>query len=105
VIGHAEAEGSGGGGASTHITEFLAVIRALRSQGAPKGNPPPRGYLPASFFGDFWRFSGLILKNILMVFLGSACRETAQKRGKKEIDGKRRQGKKNHNFFGQKFLT
>jgi hypothetical protein len=29
------------------------------------------------------RFSGLILENIFMVFLGSSCRETAKKRDKK----------------------
>jgi hypothetical protein len=53
------------------------------------------------------RFSGLILENIFMVFLGSPCRETAKKRDKK-IDGKRRQDKSLFlvlNLFGQKFLT
>jgi hypothetical protein len=54
----------------------------------PRGvNPPPkkkkrRTYLPAFFWG-FWRFSGLILENVLMVFLGSSCRETAKNAIKK----------------------
>jgi hypothetical protein len=45
-------------------------------------------YLP--FFEIFLRFSGLISENILMVFLGSSCRETA-KNAIKTIEGKRRQ--------------
>jgi hypothetical protein len=45
------------------------------------------------------RFSGLVLENIFMVFLGSSCRETA-KNAIKEIDGKRRQEK---SFFSQLF--
>jgi hypothetical protein len=36
-------------------------------------------YLP-TFFCVYLRFSGLILENILMVFLGSSCRETAGKK-------------------------
>jgi hypothetical protein len=38
------------------------------------------------------RFSGLILENMLMVFLGSSCRETVEKAIKKK-DGKTRQEK------------
>jgi hypothetical protein len=38
------------------------------------------------------RFSGLVLENVFMVFLGSSCRETA-KNAIKKIDGKRRQEK------------
>jgi hypothetical protein len=34
------------------------------------------------------RFSGLILENIFVVFLGSSCRETAKKRDKKKSMGK-----------------
>jgi hypothetical protein len=47
----------------------------------------------------FFEFSGLILENILMVFLGSSCRETA-KNAIKQIDGKRRKEK---SFFSQLF--
>jgi hypothetical protein len=36
------------------------------------------------FFGDFLRFSGPILENIFMVFLGSFCRETAKNTIKKK---------------------
>jgi hypothetical protein len=39
-------------------------------------------YLP-TFFEIFLRFSGLILENIFMVFLGSSCRETAKNAIKK----------------------
>jgi hypothetical protein len=46
------------------------------------------------------RFSGLILENTFMVFLGSSCRETA-KNAIKKIDGKRRQEKSF--FFSQLF--
>jgi hypothetical protein len=45
------------------------------------------------------RFSGLILENIFMVFLGSSCRETA-KNAIKKVDGKRRQEFFFLNFFG-----
>ena len=44
-------------------------------------------YLP-TFFWDFLRFSGLILENIFMVFLGSSCRETAKNAIKKKSMGK-----------------
>jgi hypothetical protein len=60
-------------------------------------------YLP-TFFKDFLRFSGLILENIFMVFLGSPCRETAKKRDK-QIEGEMRQEKRFFSFFGRKFLT
>jgi hypothetical protein len=40
---------------------------------------PPYRY----FFGDFLRFSGLILENVFVVFLGSSCRETAKNAIKK----------------------
>jgi hypothetical protein len=54
------------------------------------------------------RFSGLILENIFMVFLGPSCRETA-KNAIKKFDGKRRKETSlvfsTLNFFGQFFLT
>jgi hypothetical protein len=50
-----------------------------------------------SFLEIFWRFSGLKLENILMVFLGSSCKETAKNTTKKN-EGKRRQEKR----FSQK---
>jgi hypothetical protein len=59
-------------------------------------------YLP---FWDFLRFSGPILENIFMVFLGSSCRETAKKAIKQKSMGKDEREKKNLNFFGQKLLT
>jgi hypothetical protein len=45
------------------------------------------------------RFSGLVLENIFVVFLGSSHRETA-KNAIKKIEGKRRQEK---SFFPQLF--
>jgi hypothetical protein len=43
-----------------------------------KTEVPRPTYLP--FLWDFLRFLGLILEHIFMVFLGSSCRETAEKR-------------------------
>jgi hypothetical protein len=60
-----------------------------RQRKKKKKNDVPT-YLP--FFELFLRFSGLILENIFMVFLGSSCRETA-KNATKKIDGERRQEK------------
>jgi hypothetical protein len=54
-----------------------AFHQPSESQGAPKEKKKNRGYIP-TFFEIFLRFSGLILENILMVFLGSSCRETAK---------------------------
>jgi hypothetical protein len=53
----------------------------------------PPTYLPTylSFFEIFWDFFCLILENVLMVFLGSSCIETA-KNAIKKIDG----GKSNY---------
>jgi hypothetical protein len=45
----------------------------------PKNDVPT--YLP--FFDIFLIFSGLVLENIVMVFLGSSCRETAKNAIKK----------------------
>jgi hypothetical protein len=46
------------------------------------------------------RFSGLILENIFMVFLGSSCRETAKNAIKKKSTGKDDRKKV---FFSQLF--
>jgi hypothetical protein len=54
-------------------------------QGAPKKQKKKRHTYLRTFFGDFWRFSGLILENIPMVFLGSSCRETAKNAIKKSM--------------------
>jgi hypothetical protein len=87
------------------------VIRH-KTQGAPKKKSREKknevGTMVPSF-EFFLRFSSLVSsnqkkKNIFVVFLGSSCRETAKNTIKK-IEGKRRQEKKNLNFFGQKFLT
>jgi hypothetical protein len=69
----------------------VAVARGRRKKEEKKCDVPT--YLP--FFEFFWRFSGLILENIFVVFLGSSssCRETGKKRDKKKVDGKRRQEK------------
>jgi hypothetical protein len=61
----------------------------LKAQGALKKKKEKTGvptYLP--FFLRFLRFSGLILENIFMVFLGSSCRETAKNAIKKNSMGK-----------------
>jgi hypothetical protein len=44
--------------------------------------------VPWYFWGGFWRFSGLILQNTFMVFLGSSCGETAKNVIKKKSKGK-----------------
>jgi hypothetical protein len=45
-----------------------------RAKGAGVGGIGDKSDVPAFlFFGGFWRFSGLILKHILMVFLTSSC--------------------------------
>jgi hypothetical protein len=59
-----------------------------RSQGALKEKQKKRGCLPTYLFLRFLRFSGLILENIFMVFLGSSCRETAKNAIKKKSMGK-----------------
>jgi hypothetical protein len=56
-------------------------------------------YLP-TFFEIFLRFSGLILENIFIVFLGSSCRETAKNAIKKKSMGKDDRKKV---FFSQLF--
>jgi hypothetical protein len=80
-----------------------------RGAGAEEKIKTKRRTNQPTFFGRFLRFSGLILENILMAFLGSSCmscRETV-KNAIKKIDGKIRQENSffSLNFFGQKFLT
>jgi hypothetical protein len=61
----------------TAVARFISTRRSVHEllpQGALKKNPEVPTYL---LFGDFLRFSGLILENIF------SCRETAKKRDKK----------------------
>jgi hypothetical protein len=71
-----------------------AVLKCF-PRGAFKKKSEVPTYLP-TFFGDFLRFSGRILENIFVVFLGSSCRETAKK-------GKRRQETGKKGVFSQLF--
>jgi hypothetical protein len=50
------------------------------------------------------RFSGLILENIFMVFLGSSCRETAKNAIKKKSMGKDERKKVFSQLFRPKFF-
>jgi hypothetical protein len=93
-----------GGGILEEVRSSVAAteqVNAKKGGGGGRGDKQARGaeekkkkatYLPTYIFGDFLRFLGLIFKNILMVFFGSSCRETA-KNAIKKIDGKRRQEK------------
>jgi hypothetical protein len=80
-------------------------VKGRKKNQGPRG-AERRGKKPTHLPTFFLRFSGLILENIFMVFLGSSCRETAKNAIKKNRWEKTK-GKKLFflNFFGQKFLT
>jgi hypothetical protein len=69
-------------------------------QGAPKKEKKKSDVPTYLLFFLCVRFSGLIIENIFMVFLGSSCRETAKNAIKKKIDRKRRKEK---SFFFSAF--
>jgi hypothetical protein len=72
----------------------------------PKGRRKEEKKRRTYLFLRFLRFSGLLLENICVVFLGSSCRETAQTAIKTKSKGKDDRKKVFFlNFFGQKFLT
>jgi hypothetical protein len=56
---------------------------------------------PTCFFGDFLRFSSLILENIFMVFLGSSCMQRNGQKCDKQNRWEKTTGKKF--FFSQLF--
>jgi hypothetical protein len=67
--------------------KHLQPAPALFAKGRQRKKKNRRTYQPI-FLEIFWRFSGLILENIFMVFLGSSCRETAKNAIKKKSMGK-----------------
>jgi hypothetical protein len=88
---------------------FFIAFLGVSQEALKKKKEKRRTYLPTYLLVDllrhFLRFLGLILENIVMVFLSSSCRETGKNGIKKS---KRKNDRKQVfflNFFGKKFLT